>query len=193
MLEAVPARNLIGRLLTQRGQFEAAADQFRLVLQMDRSFLEAHGHLADTLFEQRQFADAVYEYRQYLAAFPRDAAATLKLAVAFDKLGRSDDALVAFRRVLDLDPHNGLAARDAAINRLTVDDYAGTVTFARQAVAANPDDAVAHDVLGVGLAFESQWAGAAGELQRAVQLDPSNAQFREHLASVEARWPRSGH
>jgi len=63
----------------------------------------------------------------------------------------------------------------------------------RQAVAANPDDPVAHDVLGVGLAFESQWTDATAELQRAVQLDPSNAQFREHLASVEAQWHRGGY
>jgi tetratricopeptide (TPR) repeat protein len=193
ILEAVPARNLMGRLLTERGQFAAAEDQFRLVLQMDPTFVEAHGHLADALFSQRRFAETISEYRQYLAAFPHDAAATLELGVAFEKLGRSDDALAAFRRVLDLDPHNKLAARDAAINRLTVDDYVGTVTFGRQAVAANPDDPVAHDVLGVGLAFESHWADATAELQRAVELDPSNAQFREHLASVEAQWHRGGH
>ena len=193
ILQAVPARNLIGGLLTERGQFEAAADQFRLVLQMNPAFVEAHGHLADALFAQRRFAEAVSEYRQYLAAFPRDAAATLELGVAFDKLGRSDDALATFRWVLHLDPHNKLAARDAAINRLMADDYAGTVTFGRQAVAANPEDPVAHDVLGVGLAFESHWADAAAELQRAVQLDPSNSQFRDHLAGVEARWHRGGH
>jgi hypothetical protein len=69
MLEAVPARNLIGRLLTQRGQLEAAADQFRLVLQMDPAFVEAHGHLADALFAQGQFTEALSEYRQYLVAF----------------------------------------------------------------------------------------------------------------------------
>ena len=107
-------------------------------------------------------------------------------------LSRSDDALAAFRRVLDLDPHNALAARDAAINRLTADDYAGTVIFGRRAVAANPNDPVAHDVLGVGLALGSQWTDATTDLQRAVQLDPSNAQFREHLSSVEARWNRTG-
>jgi tetratricopeptide (TPR) repeat protein len=191
MLEAVPARNLIGRLLTQRGQREAAANQFRLVLQMDPAFVEAHGHLADALFELSQFAAALSEYRQYLEAFPRDAPATLKLGVALDKLGHSDEALAAFRRVLDLDPHNALAARDAAINRLTADDYAGTVIFGRRAVAAKPDDPVAHDVLGIGLAFESHWADAMAELQRAVQLDPSNAQFREHLASVEVRGHRA--
>ncbi len=187
MLEAVPARNLIGRLLTQSGQFDAAVEQFHLVLQMAPTFVEAHGHLANALFEQKQFAEALPEYRQYLAAFPHDAAATLKLGVAFDKLGRRDDALAAFLRVLDLDPHNWLAARDAAINRLTADDYAGTVNFGRRAVAEKPDDAVAHDVLGVGLAFEAQWADATAEFQRAVQLDPSNAQFREHLAGVQAR------
>jgi tetratricopeptide (TPR) repeat protein len=193
MLEAVTARNLIGRLLADRSQLDAAVDQFRLVLQMDPAFVEAHGHLADALFAQGRFAEALSEYRQYLVVFPRDAAATLKLGVAFDKLGRSEDALAAFRRVLELDPHNGLAARDAAINRLTADDYSGTVTFGRQAVAANPDDPVSHDVLGVGLAFESRWTDATAELQRAVQLDPSNAQFREHLASVEFRRPRTAH
>jgi Flp pilus assembly protein TadD len=67
------------------------------------------------------------------------------------------------------------------------DDYPGAVAFGRQAVAAAPDDPVARDVLGLGLAFELRWPEATAELQRAIQLDPSNAQFREHLANVEAR------
>ncbi|HUK34480.1 MAG TPA: tetratricopeptide repeat protein, partial [Vicinamibacterales bacterium] len=163
MLEAVPARNLIGRLLMERGQFDAAADQFRLVLQMNPAFAEAHGYLADALFERKQFAQALPEYRQYLVSFPRDATATLRVGVAFERLGRSDDALAAFRRTLELDPHNGLAARDAAINRLTADDYAGVVAFGQQAAAINPDDPIAHDVLGLGLAYESRWADATAE------------------------------
>ena len=74
---------------------------------------------------------------------------------------------------------------DAAIVELTRDNYPDTVAFARQALQANPDDAVAHDLLGLGLGYQSHFDEAIPEFQRAVQLSPADVDFQQHLAAAE--------
>jgi tetratricopeptide (TPR) repeat protein len=185
MLEAVSARSQIGRILLRKRDFDAAAEQFRLVLQMNPAFGDAHLHLADALIGLERFPDAIDEYQQYLIDHPRDADALRNLGVALKKTGREAEAIAAIRQALAIDPANALAARDAAIIEFDREDYPGTIAFARQALQTDPDDAVAHDLLGLGLGFQSRFDEAIHELQRAVQLSPANVEFQQHLASAE--------
>lgn len=190
LLEVPAARNQIGRILVRRGELDAAADQFRLVLQMDPTFSEAHRHLADVFAARAEFPDAIREYQQYIVDHPQDSDALMGLGVAFQKAGRSTEALAALRRALAADPSNALAARNAAAVELARQNYPGSVAFARQAVQANPDDAGAHDLLGLGLAFQGQLGEAIREFQRAIQLSPTDADAQQHLAAVQrARHP----
>jgi tetratricopeptide (TPR) repeat protein len=185
MLEVVSARNQIGRILLRRGEIDAAADQFRLVLQMNPRFGEAHRNLADALMARQRFSDAIGEYQRYLTGHPRDPEALRNLGVAFQKMGRSAEAIDAFRQALAVDPADAVAARDAAIVELTRERYPDTVAFARQALQINPNDALAHDLLGLGLGYQSHFDLAIPEFQRALQLSPTNVDIREHLAAAE--------
>jgi tetratricopeptide (TPR) repeat protein len=185
MLEAVSARNQIGRILMGRHDFDAAAEQFRLVLQMNPAFSEAHGHLAEALLAAERFPDAIREYQQYVIDHPQDSEALRNLGVALEKTGRSPEALAALRQALAVDPANALAARDAAILEFTRENYPGTIGLARQALQTNPSDAVAHDLLGLALVYQSHLDEAIRELQRAVELAPANVDFREHLAAAQ--------
>jgi tetratricopeptide (TPR) repeat protein len=185
MLEVVSARNQIGRILMRRGEIDAAADQFRLVLQMNPGFGEAHRHLADALVAGQRFSDAIGEYQRYLSDHPRDAEALRNLGVALQKMGRSAEAIDALRQALAVDPADAVAARDAAIVELTREHYPETVAFARQALQANPNDAVAHDLLGLGLGYQSHFDEAIPEFQRALQLSPTDVDIRQHLAAAE--------
>jgi tetratricopeptide (TPR) repeat protein len=185
LIEAVNARNLIGRIFLDRGRLDDAADQFQIVLRMDPSFSAAHGGLGDVRVVQRQWPAAIAEYQQYLPAHDDDANAWLSLGVALENTGRNDEAIAAFRHALAVDPTNAIAARDAAIERFSENDYAGTISYARQAVAARPNDALAHDLVGAGLASQSHFREAVVEFRRAVSLDPSNQDFQQHLSDAE--------
>jgi tetratricopeptide (TPR) repeat protein len=185
MFEVVSARNQIGRILMRRRDFDGAAEQFRLVLQMRPSFSETHGHLADALVGAQRFPEAISEYQQYLMDHPRDTEALRNLGVALEKTGRSAEAIAALRQALSIDPADATAARDAAIVEFNHENYTGTVAFARQALQTNPSDAVAHDLLGLSLGFQSHFDKAVPELQRAVQLSPTNVEFQQHLAAAE--------
>ena len=185
MFEVVSARNQIGRILMRRRDFDGAAEQFRLVLQMRPSFSETHGHLADALVAAQRFPEAISEYQQYLIDHPRDTEALRNLGVALEKTGRSTEAIAALRQALSIDPADAAAARDAAIVEFNHENFPGTVAFARQALQTNPSDALAHDLLGLSLGFQSHFDEAVHELQRAVQLSPTNVEFQQHLAAAQ--------
>jgi cytochrome c-type biogenesis protein CcmH/NrfG len=68
---------------------------------------------------------------------------------------------------------------------LTRENYPDTVAFARQALKIDPNDALAHDLLGLGLGYQSHFDEAIPEFQRALQLSPTNVDIQEHLASAE--------
>ena len=53
-------------------------------------------------------------------------------------------------------------------------------------VSLLPDDAIAHDELGVALAGQGKLDEAIGELRRSLQIDPNDAEVRSHLAAVVA-------
>jgi Flp pilus assembly protein TadD len=79
------------------------------------SWTTALGFLADTLFSQQRFADAIPEYRAFLTDRPRDAGATINLGVSLAQTGQMKDAAAAFERALQLDPSNATARRNLAI------------------------------------------------------------------------------
>ncbi len=111
-----------------------------------------------------------------------DAEAMNSLGVAYGAAGRYGDAIGAFKKVLALDPTNGLALQNIASMMLRqlpanpgAKDRASRLreaeTFARQAILADPALAKAHTTLGVILFQMGGKAAAIDEWKRAVELD----------------------
>jgi arylsulfatase A-like enzyme/Tfp pilus assembly protein PilF len=104
------------------------------------------------------------------------------LGVAYGDAGRSGDATRTFRRVLALDPTNGIAYQNIASMRLrsameTLDPAAKTQGLheaeqdLRQAIGADPSLAEAYTTLGVVQSMTDRKADAIESWKRAVDLD----------------------
>ena len=104
------------------------------------------------------------------------------LGVAYGAAGRHQDAIRIFKRVLALDPTNGLAyhniasmvLRNAQAARNSADRERGlkeAEALARQALDADPDLAKAYTTLGVILAGTGRKSDAIESWKRAVSLD----------------------
>jgi tetratricopeptide (TPR) repeat protein len=184
LLEVVNAREVLGLSLLHLGKAAEAEAEFRRVLTMNPSSLEARTELADALAAQGRFGDAIPEYAAYLARRPDDVRSLIGLGRALAAVGKGRDAAVAFRRAADLDPANGLAARNLAIQLYQLDEYAGAVTYARRAISVMPDDPIAHAILGVALAFQARFDEAVTALRRSIAIDPTNSDTREQLGQV---------
>jgi tetratricopeptide (TPR) repeat protein len=119
LAEAVPSRTMIGRAQMLRSEFPAAIGEFRAVLTMTRPGDDAHttamGFLADALFSDHRFDEAVPEYRVFVAKRPRDVGAFINLGVSLAEIGRLTEAAEAFQRAVQLDPSNATASRNLAI------------------------------------------------------------------------------
>ena len=117
------------------------------------------------------------QYQQVVESTPPDAppAAVYTAAQSHQKLGAMDQAITLYRGLAgrpEGDPWRliGLSARQMLENQL-----APAVATARQAAAAAPTMAEAHYQLGLALARQQDWGGAAAAFDRAAELNPSMA------------------
>ena len=107
LLEVVSARATLGRAFAMQKKWPQAVEQFRLVLMMAPSNVEAQGFLGDALFGQRSFDEAIVHYREYLRHRPNDFGVVTNLGIALAASGKPADAVSAFRRGVDIQPQNG--------------------------------------------------------------------------------------
>jgi len=105
----VPARFLLGRAYGLRGEWDRAAEQARLILQLVPGHIGARGLLGDAMFAQQRWAAAAEHYRAYLERQPNDVGALMNYGIAHVGLEQLDAALAAFSRASVLDPANARA------------------------------------------------------------------------------------
>ena len=180
-LNVIPAREMIGRVLMSQGKFDAAADEFRLLLKTAPSFADAHGYLGDVLLAQRRFQDAILQYQEFLKRRPTSARAHANLGLALAESGRLDEAIAAFQRAVEVDAQYVDAHRHLANAFLARRDSGRAAAHARRALEIKPDDAVAHNLLGRTLASERRFDEAIAEFRQALQLNGGYDEARQNL------------
>lgn len=97
------ARHQLGLVLRKLGQDDAARTCFDDLLAADPKDIEARRAIADMDMGHCRFADATEQLEQCLALAPEDANATLALGACLQELGRVDEALAHYRRLLARD------------------------------------------------------------------------------------------
>lgn len=193
LLEAVSARQLLGRALITEQRWPEAIEQFRLMLTMNPSAAqrrEAQAGLAEALYGAQRFVEAAAAYSEFLKASPNDIAALTHLAICFVATGRLDDAIITFRRVVDLDPSNADNERNLANALFDHRDADEASVHAARAVELQPGDSAAHELFGRILAVRGKLEEAEREFDRALQLDPHNADAREDLVKLRKFSPK---
>jgi tetratricopeptide (TPR) repeat protein len=97
------ARQQLGVVLRELGQNDAARACFDDLLTADPKDIEARRAIADMDMDHCCFADAAEQLEQCLALAPEDTQATLELGACLQELGRVDEALTHYRRLLARD------------------------------------------------------------------------------------------
>jgi len=121
-----------------------AVEQLRLVLSMTAPRSAAHttaiGLLADSLFGEEQYDDAITYYRTYLSSRRADVGGETNLGISLVAIGKVDDALAAFRRATDVGPRDVRARRNLAMALFDRGDLDGARIEFERAVQLDPDD-----------------------------------------------------
>jgi len=138
-------------------------------------------------------AEAATCYEEYLSRRPTRREALRNLANAYSRLGRWPDAERRYAQLVALDPADDQAAYGLGIARMTLGDPGGAVGPLRAARALAPRNATTQYALACALAAGGRLAEAGGELEQALQLDPTlipraNRQRELALLRNDPRW-----
>ena len=204
--EAV-AHNDLGVLLYQTGQGERAVRHYERAYRLQPENTTFAKNLADFYYAgQGRIEEALQIYVDILAKSPEDVETLLMTGRICDSLQRFDDARVFYERVLEIEPWNQDAgalleksSRASSAPATPVIDPDPAICKKAQALASQgqyqeaaevlealirsePDDALAHNDLGVLYLQTGQPEKSQRHYERACELAPENTTFKKNLA-----------
>jgi len=187
LLEAVQARQLLGRALARQEKWSDAIDQYQQVLRMnpsDHIRIETQMFLGEALSVAGRCEEAVTALTEYLTARPDDVAALNVLGICYLALDRPDDAVGKFTRAVTIDPADGVSQRNLANALFDRGDADAAAPHAEQAARLRVNDPDAWDLLGRVSAVRGHLQDAQAHFERALQIDPGFTDARQHLQAL---------
>jgi tetratricopeptide (TPR) repeat protein len=135
----------------------------------------------------RNVEAAIIEYRNAVQQDPRFGDAYRKLAAAHLLRGDAKEAVRAAVTAADLLPNVPEAQVEAGSLLLLAGGFEQAKQYAQKVVAANPQDARAHVLLGNAIAGLKDVDAAIKEFEEATRLDPREAAVYTGLAALKAK------
>lgn len=165
-----------------QGDELAAEAKLRAVLAADAEILDANQMVGNILAERGDHGDAVPYFQAALAIDPEHEPSLYGLATAYRALGRRDEALVGFRRVLDLAPTDSKTVVATADLLVEGEDLPGATAVVRRATEAEHVPPILFNKLGELLALQGRPGEAESMFQRASEAGEELAQPHFNLA-----------
>jgi choline-sulfatase len=141
---------------------------------------------ANSAVRERRFGKAIPILKAVLAGDPKNAFATLILGSAYMGQGSSREAIVEFRRYLELVPTSSYAHQWIAICQVRLGDRQQALREAEAALALDPKFTDARVLKAGVLASQGEYDLAVGVLREAIATDPAKPMIRLDLAKILA-------
>ena len=177
---------LMGRASRELGRLEAAAEHFRRAMAIDPRDATPVLDLANLRAMQQRHEQADALLRRARELQPNDPATLQNVAEALRKQQRYEESLAAYRAVLELDPEYALAHAGMGDALFRLERYEEALQSVAQAASLQPELPMAgslHRLMGRA-ALELGRPEAGDHFERAVQLDPQDAEALDHLAML---------
>jgi len=184
-----PAQTALGALLAQdRSRLGEALTHYRTALQYHPESAAVHRGYADALARAGSLDTALAEYNAALRLDPNDAIAHFHLGDVLAHTRRLSEASTEYAKALKLDP-NLTAARlhYAALLAQQPDGRDEALREVETAVRLNPNDADAHNTLGIIAIQRGDATRARAEWEAALRVNPSDRDARANLQRLEAQ------
>ena len=142
----------LGTILATQGKLDEAMEQFRKALSINSRDVLALFNLGRARFDQDDYMEAKDLYERLVDVTPDDPIAWFQLGKVYEKLEMRnvsdlhtiDASIMAYRRVLELDPHNleaAFALMEIHMNMRKPDE---AIIVLENAVQNNPDEPLAY-------------------------------------------------
>jgi Flp pilus assembly protein TadD len=153
--------HLLGIVLHQKGDLEAAIDALRSAVASDAGVALSHSNLGEMYRQAGRLDEAISEAGCALALEPRNAAVLNNLGVARYDRDEYDEAAACYRRAIELEPGSPQAHNNLGNVLLALGRAQEALPHYRRAVALEPGYVDAHSNLAMALLlrgdFEEGW------------------------------------
>ena len=177
---------LMGRAARELGRFGEAARHFERAMALDPGDPTPVLDLATLRALQQRHDEADELLGRVRAMRPHDPATLQEVAEALRKQGRFEESLAAFRAVLEIDVAYALAHAgmgDALFRLGRFEESLASLAQALTLQPGQPASAALHRLMGRA-AHELERPEAAGHFERALQIDPRDAETLDYLAML---------
>jgi TolB-like protein/DNA-binding winged helix-turn-helix (wHTH) protein/Flp pilus assembly protein TadD len=170
-----------------REAFPSAKEAIRKALELDEKNCDAHAVLARISWQYDwDWQTAEKEYLHALELCPNDSGLHSEYAVYTAVNGRIAEARAELAKTRELDPIQSKPFVGEAVISYHLRNYKSLVEIAREFVAENPNEWLAHHWLGVGYEGSGQTLQAIQEYQKAVELSQGDSDPTAQLAHAYA-------
>ena len=164
-----------GQKSLEERQLDEGILHLRNALSIYDSFPQAHLLLGSAYLEQKKWTEAQTSLETAIRLNPKLAEAYLELGAVFNQLREYPKAETALTRGLDLNPDSPMGHYELAKAQWASGRWQDAAPHAAAAVAAMPDLAAAHVLLGNILLRKHDLDGALREYQNYLRLDPNGS------------------
>ena len=175
----------------QSADIQAAIVSLKAAARLAPTDARVHAALGQLLADTEDLAGAVESLRRAQALAPESSAIAYDLGLALRRSGDLDGAESQLRRALVGTGGPSGASRALGLVLRQKDDLTGAANAFAAAVQANPQDALAYQLLGSTLIKLSREDEGLRALDRAIELDPFMAEARVARAQAFARQGRA--
>ena len=173
--------HLLGVLLFQKKDYDAAIDLIKQSIEHDPSNEEAYYNLAGILQDVGKLDEAITYYQKVIDINPDLADTYNSLGAVLQRKGQLDDAIADFRKAIELNP--GLAMTHfnlgyALQQKGQLDD---AIASYRKAIEIKPDFDDAYYNLGVVFQAQGRLDEATANYCKAIHHNPENADVHNNL------------
>jgi tetratricopeptide (TPR) repeat protein len=182
----------LGRALEAVGNASEAYTEDLTAVQHKSAYPEAENALGNLLFIRKEYAVAASRFQAALADDPDLEGAHYGLAKALRAQEKSAEARVEFRQAAALIQRQSDAIRSSHLSNESLElakkgDFPGAIQSAREALALQPENAIAHYNLGLLLADSGHLGSAILELRKAISLAPLQGAFYVNLSRMQEK------
>jgi tetratricopeptide (TPR) repeat protein len=173
---------------SRQGLHKTAVTYYWKLMDLPFEFVELRNvkkMLSYSLILGESYEEALSVLAQILRITPMDATSNGLCGYCYEKLGRLDESIASHRKVLDVEPSNINSCNSLAfLLARRGSDLDEALTFARRALASNPESPAYCDTIGYVYMKRKQPELAKKFMKQALEKAPASLEIRSHLSEL---------
>ena len=176
---------MLGLSAWKAGDLEKSEKSFNEALRLDPDHFKSLLHLSRLMIDQKRYEDALVRLTHAGELDPQSADVQRLLGRAYSGFGKTDEAVAAYRRTIELDTRDAWSMNNLGFLLIEKERYDEALPVLQKAVSLRKSVAVFHNNLGTALEHTGNIKGAAAEYRTARIVDPGDEKSKENLIRVE--------